>query len=148
MKKVLLLVACMLVVPSLVLAQAINCPKYEVGFKGDAKACIFGITFPIVGATVTLNTAGNAGGVKNTDAAGTYVIKEKLNNCTTPVGFYTQKWSVTINANALGIPASKTCDAQADFICCCEQCVQSIVKTCKLLYKFCCIAGDGDHTNP
>ncbi|MGB8990908.1 MAG: hypothetical protein WCD80_02520 [Desulfobaccales bacterium] len=137
MKKVLLLVACMLVVPSLVLASN-GCPKYELGFKGDAKACIFGVTFPIVGASVVLTTPENQGISKVTDAAGTYVVKEKVNNCTLPVGFYTQKWSVTINAGALGIPASKTCDASADFICCCEQCVQSIVKTCKLLYAFCC----------
>ena len=135
MKKVLLLVVCMLVVPSLVMAA---CPKYELGFKGDAKACIFGITFPIVGASVVLTTPENPGIYKLTDAAGTYVIKEKVNNCTLPVGFYTQKWQVVIDSTSLGLPASKTCTAQADFICCCEQCVQSIVKTCKLLYAFCC----------
>ncbi|MGB8992772.1 MAG: hypothetical protein WCD80_12020, partial [Desulfobaccales bacterium] len=64
MKKVLLLVVCMLVVPSLVLAA---CPKYELGFKGDAKACIFGITFPIVGASVVLTTPENPAISKVTD---------------------------------------------------------------------------------
>ena len=131
----------MLAVPSLLLAQQI-CPKYELGFKGDAKACIFGVTFPIVGASVVLTTPENGSFAKVTDAAGTYVVKGKVNNCTLPVGFYTQKWSVTIDAGSLGIPASKTCNASADFICCCEQCVQSIIKTCKLLYKFCCINYD------
>jgi hypothetical protein len=134
---------CMLVVPSLVLAS--TCPKYEIGYKGDAKACIFGITFPIVGASVVLSTPENGAVVtKVTDAAGTYCAKFKLNNCTMPVGFYTQKWQVVVDANSLGIPASKTCTAQADFICCCEQCVQSIIQTCKLLYKFCCAGTDGN----
>ena len=142
MKKVLLLVVCMLVVPSLVLA---SCPNYEIGFKGDAKACIFGITFPIVGASVKLTTPENPAISKVTDGAGSYVIKEKVNNCTMPIGFYSQKWSVTVDATAvIGKVATgvNTCDAAADFICCCEQCVQSIIKTCKLLYKFCCTSFD------
>ena len=137
MKKVLILVVCMLVVPSLVLAA---CPKYEIGYKGSAKQCIFGITGPIVGATVTLTTPENPAKVKLTDAAGTYLIKEKINNCP-GTGFYTQKWAVTIDATGVIGQVSngiKTCSAKADFACCCTQCVQSIIKSCKLLYKFCC----------
>ena len=139
MKKVLILVVCMLVVPSLVLAA---CPKYEIGYKGTATSCIFGIPGVIVGASVQLSTPENGVLVtKPTDAAGTYTVKHKVNNCTLPVGFYTQKWSVTIDATGvIGQVATgiKTCSAQVDFICCCSQCVQSIIKTCKLVFKFCC----------
>ena len=135
MKKVLLLVVCMLVVPSLVLAA---CPKYQIGYKGNATMCLFGIPAPIVGASVQLSTPENGVVVtKPTDAAGKYVVKYKVNNCVNQFGFYTQAWSVTIDANGLGIPASKTCSASVDFICCCKQCVQSIIKTCKLFYNFC-----------
>jgi len=137
MKKVLLLVVCvMFLVPSFVWAA---CPNYEFGYKGDAKACIFGITFPIVGASVVLKDVATGATIsKVTDAAGTYKVSFKTNNCPNPIGFFTQKWSVTVDAGSLGIPASKTCDASADMICCCEQCVQKIIQTCKLLYKFCC----------
>ena len=138
MKKVLLLVVCMLVVPALAYGNG-KCPKYEFGYKGDAKACIFGITFPIVGAKVVLTTPEFLTMV--TDAAGTYRISAKVNNCTNEFGFYHQSWKVTIDADALGIPAVKSCEAQADFICCCSQCAQSIIKTCKLLYNFCCVSG-------
>ncbi|MGB8990916.1 MAG: carboxypeptidase-like regulatory domain-containing protein [Desulfobaccales bacterium] len=101
--------------------------------------CIFGIASPIVGASVQLSTPENGVLVtKPTDAAGTFTVKTKVNNCTLSVGFYPQAWSVTIDAHGLGIPAAKTCSASVDFICCCKQCVQSIIKTCKLMYKFCC----------
>ncbi|MEJ2671851.1 MAG: hypothetical protein P8168_06545 [Deltaproteobacteria bacterium] len=137
MKKTLLLVLCfMLVVPALAYAQ---CPNYEIGYKGNAKACIFGITMPLPGATVQMSTPEN--GIvcdKVTDAAGKYTCKVKINNCANEFGFYTQQWSVTVDANILGIPLAKTCNAKADFICCCPQCVQSIIKTCRILYKFCC----------
>ena len=137
MKKMLLLVVgFLLVVP--VLANA-ACPNYEIGYKGNATMCLFGVYAPIVGAKVDLATPENGVVVsKVTDAAGKYVAKYKVNNCPQQFGFYTQAWQVTIDANSLGIPASKTCKTSADFICCCAQCVQSIVKSCKLFYKFCC----------
>lgn len=140
MKKLLLLVVCfLLVVP--VLANA-ACPPYEIGYKGDATMCIFQITSGIIGASVVLSTPENGVLVsKVTDAAGKYTVKAKINNCVEPVGFYTQNWQVDIDASAIignVAGAKKTCKASADFICCCPQCVQSIVKTCKLLYKFCC----------
>ena len=138
MKKAILLALCIiLVVPLLAYAQ---CPNYEFGYQGQAQACIFGMVFPVVGAGVTLHDLNNAANDISdvTDAAGNYAVSIKTNNCGRDFGFVTQKWSVVIDTNAFGLPATKTCEAQADFICCCEQCVQSIIQTCSLLYKFCC----------
>jgi hypothetical protein len=140
LKKVIIAALALLLVPALCMAAP--CPNYEVGYQGNAKACMYGLTNPVPGVGVKLEV-GALTINKVTDAAGKYTVKAKVNNCPgaadgTAIGFYTQAWQVTLDMGVGYAGLTKTCKASETFICCCPQCVQSIIKSCSILFKFCC----------
>jgi hypothetical protein len=139
LKKVMLATLVLLLVPAFCMAA---CPYYEVGYKGKAEYCSFGLTNPVPGVAVKL-TVGQDTVSKVTDGAGKYCVKKKVNNCDgaaegTAIGYYTQSWSVDLDMGAAYAGTKRTCSTSATFICCCPQCVQSIIKECSIIFRFCC----------
>jgi len=141
MKKVVIMVLALLLVPAL--CFAVTCPNYTVGYQGKAAGCIFGIDFPIVGAAVTLTVDPGIVVGTATKADGTYYVEFVGNNCRgaadgTAKGFIWQKYSVKVDLGDRFAGIYSECSDYKVFVCCCPDCAAKKISTCDASFSFCC----------